>query len=161
MNELSANERQKSKSEMMASICRLEEEMKARPDIQIEIEPRHYFAPGLYLREITIPMGVCLTGKIHKTEHLCILSKGRVSVWTDEGMKTLEASSVVHSLPGIKRVLYAHEESVWINCHFNPENISDLEKIESHYVAETLQELLEFKEKHLLERSGDPCPSSQ
>lgn len=114
--------------------------MKAMPERHIHIEPKHYFAPGLYLREISIPKGVTLTGKIHKTEHLCILSKGEVSVRTDDGIKRIKASTVVHSSPGMKRVLYAHEDSVWINCHHNPSNESDLEKIENHYVSETYQD---------------------
>jgi hypothetical protein len=28
---------------------------------------RHYFAPGLYAREMTIPKGVTVTGSVHKT----------------------------------------------------------------------------------------------
>ena len=114
--------------------------MKAMTDKHIHIEPKHYFANGLYMREIFIPKGVTLTGKIHKTEHLCVLSLGEVSVYTDDGMKRLKASTVVKSSPGTKRVLYAHEDSVWINAHFNPSNENDLDKIEAHYVAETFKE---------------------
>jgi hypothetical protein len=128
----------KSKEELRQSIVALESKMKAMPkERQIHIEPKHYFANGLYMREIFIPKGVTLTGKIHKTEHLCVLSKGEVSVSTDEGMERIKASAVVKSSPGTKRVLFAHEDSIWINAHFNPSNETDLEKIESHYVAET------------------------
>lgn len=126
--------------QMRENIIKIESVMKDMTDHHIHIEPKHYFAPGIYMREITIPMGVTLTGHIHKTEHMCILSKGRVSVWTDEGMKELTASSVVHSLVGMKRVMFAHEESVWINVHHNPTNEKDLTKIDSIFVAETFEE---------------------
>jgi quercetin dioxygenase-like cupin family protein len=139
------------REEMRGKIVQLEAAMKAAPEHHVEIPLRHYFAPGLYLREITIPKGTTLTGKIHKTEHLCILSKGKVSVWTDEGMKTLEASHVVHSLPGIKRVLYAHEESVWINVHHNPMNEQDPEVIEDIYVCETYDAFLNHAELKQIE----------
>jgi hypothetical protein len=131
----------KTKQQLRESIVKLEATMKAMPaERQIHIEPKHYFANGLYMREIFIPKGVTLTGKIHKTEHLCVLSQGEVSVYTDEGMRRLKASTVVKSSPGTKRVLYAHEDSVWINCHLNESNATDLDKIEAHYVAENFRD---------------------
>ncbi len=120
--------------------------MKAMPAHQVEIPLRHYFAPGIYMREISIPKGVTLTGKIHKTEHLCVLSKGKVTVWTDDGMKTIEASHVVQSMPGIKRVMHAHEDSVWINFHHNPTNERDGEKIEDIFVCDSFDAFLGFME---------------
>jgi hypothetical protein len=122
------------------NILNLEAAMKAMPEHQVHIEPKHYFAPGLYLREIFIPKGVTLTGKIHKTEHLCILSQGELSVRLEDGIQTLKASTVVKSLPGMKRILYAHEDSVWINVHHNPENIQDLDKIEEEFVTDTFEQ---------------------
>jgi len=136
-----------SKNRLREKIIQLESQMLARTDIQVKIEPKHYFANGLYLREIYIPKGTCLTGKIHKTEHICILSLGEVSVCTDSGMKRIKASTVVHSEPGTKRVLYAHEDSVWINCHFNPTNESDLEKIDEIFVTDTFEKFMELEEQ--------------
>lgn len=133
-------EQKSSKEDLRLKIVALEAEMKKDTVNAIHIEPKHYFANGLYAREITIPKGVLLTGMIHKTEHLCVLSKGKVSVYTDDGMKTIEASTVVHSSPGIKRVLFAHEDSVWINFHHNPTNETDIDKIEKTYVVETFDD---------------------
>ena len=130
-----------SKEQIRGRIMDLESAMLSNPDQLIHIEPKHYFVPGLYAREIMIPAGVTLTGMIHKTEHLCVLSKGKVSVYTDEGMKTIEASTVVHSMPGMKRVLFAHEDSVWINFHHNPTNEQNLEKSEEIYTVKTFEEL--------------------
>lgn len=147
--ELAKEDLIKTTEKMRSKIIDLEKTILASGQ-SIHIEPKHYFANNLYAREISIPKGIVLTGKIHKTEHLCVLSKGKVSVWTDEGMKTLEASSVVHSMPGIKRVLYAHEDSVWINFHHNPTNEKDPEEIEKIFVVNTFEEL-EAKEIKNLE----------
>lgn len=130
-------------------ILDLEAAMLAQPEQLIHIEPVHYFADNLYAREITIPKGVTITGHIHKTEHLCVLSKGKVTVYTEDGMKTIEASTVVHSTPGTKRVLFAHEDSVWINFHHNPTNEKDLEKIEQIFVVKNFEELESFESKKL------------
>lgn len=133
-----------------SKILDLEHVMKAMPEHQIHIEPKHYFAPGLYMREIMIPKGATLTGQIHLTEHLCILSKGEVKVMTENGIVHIKASSVVHSMPGMKRVLHAIEESVWINVHYNPTNETDVEKIEDLYVVDTYEKFyLETKSRQL------------
>ncbi len=136
------DEQTRTPAEMRDKVMQMEAVMLAMPERQIEIPLKHYFAPGIYMREMTMPKDATVTGKIHKTEHYCILTKGKVSVLTDEGMRTLEAPSVVHSLPGIKRALYAHEEVVWINVHHNPTNERDLDKIEEIFTAKTFEEAL-------------------
>jgi hypothetical protein len=151
MNQAIQTTEKPSPAEMRGKIMDLEAVMMAMPEHQIHIEPKHYFAPGLYLREIFIPKGVTLTGMIHKTEHLCVLSLGKVSVYTEDGMRTISASTVVHSMPGMKRVLYAHEDSVWINCHHNPTNENDLSKIEEIFVTNSYDEFLGFIEKNQIE----------
>jgi quercetin dioxygenase-like cupin family protein len=109
---------------------------------QVEIKTTHYFAPGVYMRQIFIPKGVTVTGKIHKTEHLNILSQGELSVWTEDGVKRLKASTVIKSKPGIKRVGFAHEDSVWITVHHNPEGETDTDKLEEMLIAKTFEEAL-------------------
>lgn len=114
-------------------IDQLEALMRREP--QVEIEPVHYFAAGLYAREIHIKAGTLLTGKIHRTEHLNIVSKGRIIVWTEDGMKEVAAPFTMVSRPGTKRVGYALEDTVWTTIHATTE--TDLEKLESQLIAPT------------------------
>lgn len=130
-----------SADEMRQKILALEAVMLEMKEQQVDLPVSHHHIPGVYVRELPIPAGVTLTGLIHKTEHLCILTKGRVSVFTDQGIKTLTAGAIVHSKPGMKRVLYAHEDSIWVNIHHNPENVTDPEEIEKHYTVKTFEEL--------------------
>lgn len=128
--------------EMRALILRLEATMTAIPG---HLEPEdfkttHHFTPGLYTRELFIPKDTVLTGKIHKTEHLNILSQGDITVWTEGGMKRLRASTVIKSKPGIKRVGYAHEDSIWITVHQNPTNEQDIKKVEARLFSDTFDE---------------------
>lgn len=141
----------KTPQEYRDSIVQLEEIMKKMPEHQIEIKTTHHFAPGIYMREIFIPKGTTLTGKIHKTEHLNILSQGELSVMTEDGVRTLKASTVVKSQPGIKRVGYAHEDSVWITVHPNVENEGDVDKLEASLVVETFEQFLEFQKPKEIE----------
>lgn len=129
-------------AEMRDKIMRLEAVMLAMP--QIEIPVTHHFAPGVYMREIRIPKGATVTGKIHKTEHLNILSQGVLDVMTEDGVKRLTASTVIKSMPGIKRVGFAHEETVWITVHHNPDDSRDVDAIEERLIAKTFAEVPGF-----------------
>lgn len=105
---------------------------------EIEIETKHYFADGLYAREIFIPKGTLLTGKIHLFEHLNVISKGDISVMTDDGIKRIVAPAMIISKPGIKRVGYAHEDTVWTTIHACKE--TDVDKAEALLVVETYEQ---------------------
>ncbi len=127
------------------SVDELERAMRTVP--QLEIEPVHHFADGLYAREITIPAGTLLTGKIHKTRHLNIISKGRITVWSElDGKREIEAPFSFVAEPGTRRVGYAHEETVWTTIHATSE--TNLERLEA--------ELIEPHDSSLLS-SGVEC----
>lgn len=117
----------------------------------MEIEPVHHFADGIYARELRIPAGTVLTGKVHKTEHLNILSQGKITVWTEEGMKTVEAPYTIVSKPGTKRAGYAHTDCVWTTIHGTA--LRDLDELEAALIEfePHLQPLLESAKKPLLE----------
>lgn len=135
--------------EMRGKILEMEAVMLAMPQIEIPIE--HFFAPGIYMRQMTMPGGAVITGKIHKTEHYCILAKGSVTIVTEDGRKTIASPHVVHSMPGAKRAIHAHSDAVWINVHHNPTDERDLDKIDDIFVVETFEQFLSFKEQKTLE----------
>ncbi len=133
--------------ELREKIDRLESVMFHMKDHHIQIEPVHYFADGFYAREITIPKGTTLTGKIHKFEHINVISKGAISVMTEDGIKLITAPCTIISKPGTKRVGFVHEETVWTTFHKT--NETDVEKIEDALVCCTREEYLEFEQKLL------------
>jgi hypothetical protein len=122
---------------LRGKIERLEGMMKGF-DEQVEIKPVHHFAKGLYAREIFIPKGTLLTGKIHKDEHLNIVCKGEISVLTEQGPQRIKAPCTIISKPGTKRVGYAHEDTVWITVHATQE--TEVEKIDESLVVDTYEQ---------------------
>ncbi|WP_318827049.1 hypothetical protein [Burkholderia cepacia] len=123
---------------MRARVEALESQIEKLP--QAECPVRHIFAPGIYAREMTIPAGVVLTGAVHRTEHLNIVSKGRITVSTDDGMKEVCAPFTFVSMPGTKRVGYAHEETVWTTVHAT--TTTDLDALVEELTESTAQQLL-------------------
>ena len=84
---------------------------------QIEIPVTQYFCNGTYVREITIPAGVILTGKIHKHACLSVVLTGKMEVITDEGPRIIEAPLVYESPAGVKRAGRAIEDCRWLTIH--------------------------------------------
>jgi len=109
---------------------------------QIDLRVEHHFSEGVYGRELFIPKGTTLTGKIHKHTNMNVMLKGDMSVLTEDGIKRVQAGFMCISPPGTKRVAYAHEDSVWLTIHGTDE--TDIEKIEHKFIAQTEQEYIEF-----------------
>lgn len=127
-----------SQEETRYYIAQLEEQMLTMP--QIEVPLKHYFSKSVYGREIIIPSGSLIVGKIHKHQTMNVLSQGEVSVLSIDGVVRLKAPATFVSSPGAKRVIYAHSESVWTTFHGTDE--TDIEKIEKEFIAETYEDVV-------------------
>lgn len=111
---------------------------------QAELETKHYFAHGTYTRELFLPAGTILTGKIHRYSCINIVVKGRIAVVTDEGDFEIAAPHVFVSGAGVKKAAYVLEDTIWINVH--PwEGEEDLELIEEKIISPSY-EALEMEE---------------
>lgn len=114
---------------------------------------KHSFADGVYVREIFIPAGAILTGKIHKHSHPNFLMVGKVEVFTEEdGLQILEAPLSMISKAGTKRVVRAITDTIWITVHVT--NETDLDKIEDYVIAKSFDDLKLFNENKV---RGELC----
>jgi len=105
---------------------------------------RHFFMDGVYVREMTMYKDTVVVGAIHKHLHMCFLLTGKITVANEEETVDHIAPCFIISTPGIKRVLYAHEDSVWYNTHKNPSNTEDTEDLEKGIVAVNYKEYEEY-----------------
>jgi len=108
----------------------------------LDLPLRHYFSHKVYAREMLIPAGCVVTGKIHKYESLNILLSGELSVLMADGVKRVKAPLVLVAPAGTRRVAFAHEDSVWLTVHGTEER--DLDKIEEQFIAQTHADYLAF-----------------
>ena len=88
--------------------------------------------------------GIAVIGAIHKHLHMCFLLTGKVLVANEEETVEHIAPCFIISTPGIKRVLYAEEDSVWYNTHKNPSNTEDVKKLEKEIVAISYKQYEEY-----------------
>jgi len=108
----------------------LEDELRKHPPADIPVT--HYFADGIYGREVFIPAGTVLTGKVHRFSTLNFLMKGEIEVTTPEGMRRLRAPAIFASPAGCKKAGYAHTDVIWVNVH--PTKLKDVASIESKFI---------------------------
>lgn len=114
-----------------ASVQTLQREMLRMP--QQPMETRHDFAPGLYIRTLTIPADTLLIGAYHAAENIFILSKGSLLLYTPDGSsKRIDAPYQVVAQPG-KKVGYAITECVTHNVHISDE--TDLVLLEKECIV--------------------------
>ena len=109
---------------------------------------QHFFMDGVYVREMTMFEGTVVIGAIHKTLHMCFLLKGSLTVADENGVKDYIAPCKIIATPGVKRVLYANEDSVWYNTHKNPSNTEDVSKLEEDLVALSYEEYEKYINKN-------------
>ena len=133
------------------AILNLEEYMKGMngydPEGKDTCRITHYHAPGMYAREMWMPKDCLITGKIHKTEHLNILSQGHVSVSNQGNSIEMVAPYTFISPIGTKRAIYAHEDSTWTTIHAT--DLQDPDEIEAEIIAESFEELDGFLQRDL------------
>ena len=127
-------------------VQRLQDSIEDLPqETKVDLIPNHYFAPGMYCRELFIPAGVTTVGKVHKHEHITILAEGISAMVSQDGEEVYEAPHIFTSSVGAKRAVHAITDCTWITVHLNPEDKTDIEKIEKEHVVDSIEQLLEDK----------------
>lgn len=99
------------------------------------LQVTHHLLNGLYAREIFLPAGTLLTGKIHNFDHLSVLSAGDVSVMTDDGIVRIKAPFTWPSKAGTKRLIYVHSDTIWTTFHITA--TTDVDSLESELVHDS------------------------
>jgi hypothetical protein len=127
-----------------ARICALETALVSIPESYgmsefNEGKITHHFATGVYGRELFIPKGNVIVSKIHRGKTFNIIAKGVISVISEQGYHTYEGPYTFVSEPFTKRVVIAHEDTLWITAHGTHQ--TDLDKVEEEIIAKDFKEL--------------------
>ena len=125
------------------SILGLETALKGLPpEEKFGLETMHNFIDGIYARTVMMRAGTLITGRIHKLEHMVIVSQGSASVVSEEfGSKQINAPCIFISPPGVKRLLFIHHDMIWTTIHPNPTNTRDTDQLERELTVEHYGEL--------------------
>ena len=109
---------------------------------------KHTFADGVYIRQMDMIKGGVVVGAIHKHLHAWFLLTGHITVATEETTEDYIAPCYVVSTPGVKRVILANEDSIFVNIHKNPSNTQNIDELEKEIVALNYEEYEEYINKN-------------
>ncbi|MFN3453444.1 MAG: hypothetical protein ACK41T_00690 [Pseudobdellovibrio sp.] len=141
MNELSIFDTDElssySKKEITEFIFKVEELSKKGEPVELPL--RHHFSKDVYAREMFMPKGCLIVGKIHKHENLNILSAGEVTVISIDGVKRIKAPYTFVGSVGAKRIIFAHDDVIWTTIHGT--NKTDLSEIEKEFITNDINEI--------------------
>lgn len=108
---------------------------------------KHSFADGIYVREMKMKEGSLVVGAIHNHLHVWFLLVGKITVLTERDQEEYVSPCYVVVKPGVKRVIYANKESIFVNIHKNPSNTQDLDELEAEIVSKNYEEYEEYINK--------------
>lgn len=135
---------------LAVSVAELERQLLDAPQMPCSV--RHSFAPGLYVREVTMPATQVVIGHVHKTAHLNIMAAGRLMLVQPDGSYVEHrAGSNFVGLPG-RKVALILEDTVWLNVFATTE--TDIAKLEAELLDKS-QVFKDFEKKHQPKRWVD------
>ena len=108
---------------------------------------KHTFADGVYGRQMDMKAGSAVVGAIHNHVHVWFLLTGSLAVATEDSTEEFIAPCYVLAKPGSKRVIYAIEDSIFVNVHKNPKKIKNIEKLEKEKDSLTFEDYEEYINK--------------
>ena len=106
------------------------------PDVAI----KHSFADQVYIRQMNLKKDYVIVGAIHNHLHAWFLLSGKVIINNNGEKIEHVAPCYTVSKPGSKRLIYAVEDSVFVNTHKNPSNTKNIEELEKEIVSMTMEE---------------------
>jgi hypothetical protein len=147
----------------ISAIDRVEAELGQLPSVDLPLE--HFFPPGLYVRKIFMPANTYVITMKHKTTHPFFILKGKVAVLKEDGNGGFEREALYEggdmgiTNPDTKRFLFNIEDTTWVTCHANAENIDDPDQIVLNITERTNNPLIDITDDKFNQWKKDVSPS--
>ena len=147
----------------ISAIDRIEAEMANLPPVELPLE--HFFTSGLYVRKIFMPANSFVVSMKHKTTHPFFILKGKVAVLKESSDGGFEQEAIYHggdmgiTKPNTKRFLWNLEDTTWVTCHANPNDIEDPDEIALNIVERTDNPLIDSDSPQFNQWKKDISPS--
>lgn len=89
---------------------------------------KHTLCNGMYMRELFIPAGTLVAGRVHTSECLNICSSGDIEIVTEHGLIRVGAGYTAVSPAYSQKLGYAYADTVWVNVFRT--DLTDLGQLE-------------------------------
>lgn len=106
---------------------------------RVEEKLEHFFAHGLYGRQLFIPKGVAYVGKIHRFSHMRFVLGGHLLIVTEDHRYECKAPHFMITPAMTRRVGYAFEDTIVMTVHATAH--TDIEEIEREIIMPRMEQL--------------------
>lgn len=107
-----------------------------------EFPLRHHFSPGVYGREMLLPAGHVIVGKIHKHENMLVMLQGECELFDGFQRHHIQAPQVWVTPAGSQRAAFAFTDCIFLSVIGTHE--TDIQKIEEEMAVTTPQQYEQF-----------------
>ena len=105
-----------------------------------EVPIKHSFADQIYIRQMNLKKGHVIVGAVHNHLHAWFLLTGHVVINNNGEIIEHIAPCYTISSPGSQRLIYALEDSIFVNVHKNPTNTENIKELEKEIVSITIED---------------------
>lgn len=101
---------------------------------QPRVNVRHIYGDGIYMRELVVAAGILIVGREHRSEHDCILVRGRLVFFNGDGSQTEMTAVAEWRAPPGRKVARVEEDMTFVNTWETHE--TDVETLEREIFAD-------------------------
>lgn len=116
------------------NVIALKKEEETTSMIKIDLQIKHHFGPGIYIKESFIPERHYVETHEHKYDHFGMLGKGRAMVELDGIADIEEGPAVIMIKAGVKHKITALTDVTWFCLHAT--NETDPDKVDQVLIKE-------------------------
>lgn len=102
-----------------------------------------FFLDGIYIRKFYMPANELVISKVHALESFSIISKGLVTLATEDGPRLVQPGTHFFAPAGTKRALMTHMDTIWSTIHLNPDNTRDQATLDARFTIPETRPLLQ------------------
>lgn len=115
---------------------------------QVDVQVKHSFAPGVYIREMIIPAGTFVIGNEHRTEHFNLAVSGKCRCFVNGFVRELNAKDLFVSDKNVMKVAFVTADLHFMTIHATDE--TNVDKLEEMLFVKTPKRMRYESERKLL-----------
>jgi hypothetical protein len=132
--------------EWMEYVDRIEKQAVNSGTDLVDLDTKHRFVGGIYIREVSILPNQMIISNIHNTEHPFVVFEGDVTVRTHKGFQRIVGPYLGKTVPMTRRILHSDNGCRWATFHVMEKPDETVDEIMNRILLKRINPLLSVTE---------------
>lgn len=115
-----------------------------------DMDTKHRFVNGIYIREVTFGPNQLVVSNIHNTEHPFVVFEGDVTVRTHKGIELINGPYLGQTKPMTRRILHSQNGCRWATFHIMNRPDESVTEIMNRILYKRVNPLLSVTEQSII-----------